>query len=71
MPRYFFHVANDHCLVDDVGEEFDRAETAWEHAAAVARELLHNSDPDAYGDRRIAVADERGTVLFEIPLQYP
>jgi hypothetical protein len=69
MPRYFFHVTNDHPLaVDDCGEEFDGPESARVHAMAVARELLRNAPPGAYADRSISVVDERGTLLLTVRL---
>jgi hypothetical protein len=68
MARYFFNLTNGHSLADEVGEEFDRVEEARGHATAVARELSHNRLPYAFVGRHISVVDERGVVVFKVPL---
>jgi hypothetical protein len=73
MPRYFFHVTNGHVLADDVGEEFDLVEEARGHALAVAQELSRPRVPPTLVGRHISVMDERGVVVFKVPLhsRYP
>jgi uncharacterized protein DUF6894 len=68
MSRYFFNLTNGDSFADEVGEDFDRVEAARGHATAVARELLHNQPPDALVGRSISVVDERGVVVFKVPL---
>lgn len=40
MPRYFFHLRNDHETVDDEGSDFADDQAAQKEALATARELL-------------------------------
>jgi hypothetical protein len=68
MPRYFFHVTNGNTLADEEGEEFGLVEAARGHARAVARELSRNHLPSACIGRYISVMDERGVVVFKVPL---
>jgi hypothetical protein len=70
MPCYFFDLTDgDLSLADDeVGEELDHVEAARGHAMAVARELSRNRLPDALVGRHISVVDERGIVVFKVPL---
>ena len=69
MPRYYFDLTDgDLYLADDeVGEEFDHLEAARRHAMAVARELSRNQRSHAFGCH-ISVVDERGVVVFKVPL---
>ena len=73
MPRYFFHVTNGNILADDIGEEFDVVEEARGHALAVAQELSRPRVPLTLVGRHISVMDERGVVVFKVPLhsRYP
>jgi hypothetical protein len=69
MPRYFFDLTNNgDSVADEVGEEFDLVEAARGHAMAVARELSRGRLPRALGGRHISVVDERGVVVFKVPL---
>jgi hypothetical protein len=68
MPRYFFHLTNGDSVADEVGEEFDVVEAARAHASAVARELSGNRVPDDLVGLYISVVDERGIVVFKVPL---
>jgi hypothetical protein len=70
MPRYFFHLTDGDSLslADEVGEEFDRVEAARGHAMAVARELSHPDCPRTLLGHQISVVDERGAVVFKVPL---
>jgi hypothetical protein len=68
MSRYFFYLTNGDSIADEVGEEFDRVEAARGHAMAVARELSRNRLSDALVGRSISVVDERGVVVFKVPL---
>jgi hypothetical protein len=68
MPRYFFHLTNGDSVADEVGEEFDVVEAARAHAIAVARELSGNRVPDDLVGCYISVVDERGVVVFKVPL---
>jgi Domain of unknown function (DUF6894) len=68
MPRYFFDLTNGDRVADDVGEEFDRVEAAQGHATTVARELSRGRLPRALVGRYISVVDERGVVVFKVPL---
>jgi hypothetical protein len=71
MPRYFFDLTDDDSLSlagDEVGEEFDRVEAARGEAMAVARELSRHRPPDALIGLHISVIDERGVVIFKVPL---
>jgi hypothetical protein len=68
MSRYFFDLTNGDSVADEVGEEFDRVEAARGHAMAVVRELSRNRLPDALVGRYISVVDERGVVVFKVPL---
>jgi uncharacterized protein DUF6894 len=68
MSRYFFDLTNGDSVADEVGEEFDRVEAARGHAMAVARELSRNPLPHALIGRHISVVDERGVVVFKMPL---
>jgi hypothetical protein len=68
MSHYFFNLTNGDSVADEVGEDFDRVEAARGHAMAVARELSHNQPPDALVRRSISVVDERGVVVFKVPL---
>ena len=68
MPRYFFNLTNGDCVADDIGEEFDGVEAARGHAMAVARELARGRLPRVLVGRHISVVDERGVVVFKVPL---
>jgi hypothetical protein len=68
MSRYFFNLTNGDSVADEVGEEFDRAEAARGHVMTVARELSRNLPPDALVGRSISVVDDRGLVVFKVPL---
>jgi len=68
MSRYFFDLTNGDSVADEVGEEFDRVEAARGHAMAVVRELSRNRLPDALVGHSISVVDERGVVVFKVPL---
>jgi hypothetical protein len=70
MPRYYFALTDgDLSLADDeIGEEFDLVEAARGHAVAVARELSRNQRSQALGGLYISVVDERGVVVFKVPL---
>jgi hypothetical protein len=68
MPRYFFDLTNGDSVADEVGEEFDRVEAARGHALTVARELSRNRLPHALDGHHISVIDERGVVVFKVPL---
>jgi hypothetical protein len=68
MSRYFFDLTNGDSVADEVGEDFDGVEAARGHAMAVARELSRNQLPDALIGRSISVVDERGVVVFKVPL---
>jgi Domain of unknown function (DUF6894) len=70
MPRYFFHLTDGDSLslADEVGEEFDRVEAARGHAMAVARELSHPDCPRTLLGHQISVVDERGALVFKVPL---
>jgi hypothetical protein len=70
MPHYFFDLTDgDLSLADDeVGEDFDRVEAARGHAMAVARELSRHQHPCAWAGFYISVVDERGVVVFNVPL---
>jgi hypothetical protein len=70
MPRYYFALTDgDLSLADDeIGEEFNLVEAARGHAVAVARELSRNQRSQALGGLYISVVDERGVVVFKVPL---
>jgi hypothetical protein len=70
MPRYFFHLTDGELSLadDEVGEELDHVEAARAHAIAVARELSRNRVPDDLVGLYISVVDERGAVVFKMPL---
>jgi hypothetical protein len=68
MSRYFFDLTNGDSVADEVGEDFDGVEAARGHVMAVARELSRNQLPDALIGRSISVVDERGVVVFKVPL---
>ena len=68
MPRYFFNLTNGDSVADEVGEEFDLVEAARGHALTVARELSRGRLPRALLGRHISVVDERGVVVFKVPL---
>jgi hypothetical protein len=68
MPRYFFVLTNGNGVADEVGEEFDGVEAARGHAMTVARELSRGQLPRALVGRSISVIDERGVVVFKVPL---
>jgi hypothetical protein len=71
MPLYFFALTDQNSLSladDEVGEEFDRVEAAREHAMAVARELSRNRHSWTWARLYISVVDERGVVVFRLPL---
>jgi hypothetical protein len=68
MPRYFFDLTNGDSVTDEVGEEFDLVEAARGHAVAMARELSRNRPLHALDGRHISVVDERGVVVFKVPL---
>jgi hypothetical protein len=68
MPRYFFNLTNGDSVADEVGEEFDRVAAARGHAMEVARELSRHRLADALIGRHISVTDERGVVVFKVPL---
>jgi uncharacterized protein DUF6894 len=68
MSRYFFDLTNGDSVADEVGGDFDGVEAARGHAMAVARELSRNQLPDALIGRSISVVDERGVVVFKVPL---
>jgi hypothetical protein len=70
MPRYYFALTDgDLGLADDeIGEEFDLVEAARGHAVAVAQELSRNQRSHALDGLYISVVDERGVVVFKVPL---
>jgi hypothetical protein len=69
MPRYFFDLTNNgDSVTDEVGEEFDLVEAARGHAVAMVRELSRNRPLHALDGRHISVVDERGVVVFKVPL---
>jgi uncharacterized protein DUF6894 len=68
MSHYFFNLTNGDSVADEVGEDFDGVEAARGHAMAVARELSRNQLPDTLIGRSISVVDERGVVVFKVPL---
>ena len=68
MPLYFFDLTNGDSVADEVGEEFDHAEAARGHALTVVRELSRGGLPHALIGRHISVVDERGVVVFKVPL---
>jgi hypothetical protein len=70
MPHYFFDLTDgDLTLADDeVGEELDHVQAARGHAMAVARELSRNQLPYVLVGCYISVVDERGAVVFKVPL---
>jgi hypothetical protein len=68
MSHYFFDLTNGDSVADEVGEDFDGVGAARGHAMAVARELSRNQPPDALVGRSISVVDERGVVVFKVPL---
>ena len=68
MQRYFFNVTNGDSVADEVGEEFDRVEAARGHAMTVAKELSRGRRPRALVGRSISVVDERGVLVFKVPL---
>jgi hypothetical protein len=70
MARYYFALTDgDLSLADDeIGEEFDLVEAARGHAVAVARELSRNQRSQALAGLYISVVDERGVVVFRLPL---
>jgi uncharacterized protein DUF6894 len=71
MPRYFFALTDEDSLSladDEVGEEFDRVEAARRYAMAVAHELSRNEPPHAFVGCHISVVDEKGVVVFKVPL---
>jgi hypothetical protein len=71
MPRYFFRLTNDDTFQDDRGQEFDRIETARDHAVAVAHELSRGRPPATLVGQHIDVVDERGAVVLSVPLSAP
>jgi hypothetical protein len=70
MPRYFFNLTDGELSLadDEVGEELDHVQAARGHALAVARELSRNRLPHALIGLYISVVDERGVVVFRVPL---
>jgi uncharacterized protein DUF6894 len=70
MPRYFFHLTEGHSLsvADEAGEEFDGMEAARLHAKTVAGKLARGRLPCALVGCHISVIDERGVVVFKVPL---
>ena len=68
MPRYFFDLTNGDSVTDEVGEEFDLVEAARGHAVTVVRELSRGGLPHALIGHSISVVDERGLVIFKVPL---
>jgi hypothetical protein len=68
MARYFFDLTNGDSVADEVGEEFDHMEAARGHAMTVARELSRGRLLRALVGRHISVVDERGVVVFKVPL---
>ena len=68
MSHYFFNLTNGDSVADEVGEDFDGVEAARGHAMAVARELSRNRLSHALDGHHISVVDERGVVVFKVPL---
>jgi hypothetical protein len=68
MPRYFFDLTNDDSVADEVREEFDGVEAARGHTLTVARGLSRGGLPHALDGHHVSVVDERGVVVFKIPL---
>jgi uncharacterized protein DUF6894 len=70
MPRYYFALTDGNLSLadDEIGEEFDLVEAARGHAVAVAWELSRNQQSQALGGLYISVVDERGVVVFKVPL---
>ncbi len=61
MSRYFFDLTNGDSVADEV-------EAARGHALTVARELSRGGLPHALDGHHISVVDERGVVVFKVPL---
>jgi hypothetical protein len=68
MPRYFFNLTNGDSVADEIGEKFDGVEAARGHAMTVAKELSRGRLPRALIGRHISILDERGAVVFKVPL---
>jgi hypothetical protein len=70
MARYFFHLTDADAVIvaDDLGEDFELEEAARGHAVTVARELMRNREPGAFGGCHVAVTDEHGVVVFRLAL---
>lgn len=67
MPRYYFHLrdgAGD--VMDQEGVELPEPAEALAHAAAVARELMHQAESRTR-HWQLDVADDETQVLFRLP----
>ena len=70
MQRYFFHLVNGKdVLQDDMGEEFETAEEARQHAFTVASELGRNRPQHTTG-LTLLVTDSTGVILLRTPLGF-
>jgi Domain of unknown function (DUF6894) len=71
MPRYFVDLTDDDSLSlagDEIGENSNEWRQREGHAMAVARELSRHRPPNTIIGLHISVIDERGVVVFKVPL---
>ena len=71
MPRYYFHLSDDHRLLDVDGTDLSDLAAARTHAFGVARELTFKSEgllDHDWSVWRMLVHDDGGIELFSLPL---
>jgi len=71
MPMYYFHLSDDHRLLDVDGTELTDLAAARSHAFGVAQELMFRSQGMLDHDWslwRMLVHDDDGKELFSFPM---
>lgn len=69
MPRYFFNTRiGDELIADPEGENLRDADSAWEIARAMIRELLKTEGAEgSLLSAVIEVTDDEGEIVLEFP----
>jgi hypothetical protein len=69
LPRYFFHVMDEHALFDTVGIELPNLEKVRKEAIRTAGQMIGDDEHLWKGNAwRMVVADERNTIVFSVDL---
>jgi hypothetical protein len=69
MPRYFFNTRiDDELIADPEGQDLRNADSAWEMARAMIRELLRSEGAGSgLLKATLEVTDQEGEIVLEFP----